>query len=276
MATKTKQKKKKKPTVKKRKNTLVKNLKALPKSKKTAISVCVVFLVIVIVLVGVAVHNSNRSHNMLSLDKDVAQGIDVSHHNGRIDWKKVSDDADFAIVRVGYRGYSEGEINPDTRAKYNLRNAQRAGVPLGVYFYSQAVTPQEAQQEAQYVLKVIKGYDVSLPVFIDCEFAGGSNGFTGRLYNANLGREDMTDIANAFCAEIKKAGYTPGVYASTYFYESVFDAKNITHNAVIWVADYNSSITYDGKYDIWQATDKGKCDGINSKGVDIDYWYLKK
>ncbi|MGN0531183.1 MAG: glycoside hydrolase family 25 protein [Eubacterium sp.] len=276
MATTTKQKKKKKPTTKKRKNSITQKLKALPNSKKTAISVCIFFLVIVIVLVGVAVHNSNHTHNMLSLDKDVAQGIDVSHHNGKIDWKKVSRDADFAIVRVGYRGYSEGEINPDTYAKHNLRNAQRAGVPLGVYFYSQAITPQEARQEARYALKVIKGYDVSLPVFIDCEFAGDSNGHTGRLYNAGLSRDEMTDIANAFCEEIKKAGYTPGVYASTYFYESVFDAKNITRNAVIWVADYNRSITYEGKYDIWQATDKGKCDGVNSKGVDIDYWYLKK
>ena len=86
----------------------------------------------------------------------------------------------------------------------------------------------------------------------------------------------MTAVVNAFCKRIKKLGYTPGVYASTYFYESVFDSKNITHDAFIWLADYNKKVTYGGDYDIWQKTEKGSCDGVSSKYVDIDYWYQKK
>ncbi len=291
MTANTKQKKKKKTASKKKsaksgKNRVVKagkkslkkkrSISSLPKRTRIILCVSVVFFAAIVLIVGFAINNSHNGRNLLNTEKDVAMGIDVSHHNGNVDWHTAAESIDFAFVRVGYRGYSKGEINPDKKAKHNLRFAEKAGVPLGVYFYSQAVTVEEAEQEAHYALKKIRGHDVSLPVFIDCEYASDSSGNTGRLYEAELSREEMTDIINAFCSVIKEAGYTPGVYASTYFYKTALDAENVTHNAVIWVADYNDSITYDGDYDIWQSTDSGHCDGVSSEHVDIDYWYLRK
>ena len=249
--------------------------KKLTKKNKLIIALCSV-LVIAVAIGGFTYAFRGDEKVYYDFGKDTARGYDVSEHNGKIDWKTVSKNVDFAFIRVGYRGYTEGELNEDKFSKKNLAEAQKAGVPVGVYIYSQAINEKEAEEEADFAAQIAKKYDVTLPIFIDCEYAYSKGGHTGRLHSAKLSKKEMTAVVNAFCKRIKKLGYTPGVYASTYFYESVFDSKNITHDAFIWLADYNKKVTYDGDYDIWQKTEKGSCDGVSSKYVDIDYWYQKK
>lgn len=206
-------------------------------------------------------------------DKEVAWGIDVSAHNGDIDWEGVAAQADFAFVRVGYRGYSEGEINEDDRYQDNLKGAAKNDIPAGVYFYSQAVDEEEAIEEAEFLLSKIKGYTVSLPVVIDFEYAFKDGSHHGRLWDAQLNKKERTALINAFCKTVRDAGYTPGIYASTYIYESQLNINEIDQDVFIWVADYNEKNSYDGVYDIWQYSDSGVCEGVSSAHVDTNYWY---
>lgn len=272
MAAKTKKKNKQKIPSKRKKKTVKSKLN----KKYAAIIACCAIVVIAIIIAAFAVHSHKNKPAVLDVNKDIAYGIDVSYHNGKIDWDIVADNVDFAFIRVGYRGYSDGTVNIDKKAKYNLKNANRAGVPVGVYFYSQATNDEEAVEEAEFVLDKIKSYDVTLPVVIDFEYAYSGGTITGRLHNANLSKKERTSLINAFCKTIKSAGYTPAVYASTYIYESHINTDDLDKNTVIWVADYNENITYDGEFDIWQYSEKGKCDGIGSKYVDLNYWYLNK
>ncbi len=264
MAVKTKRTKKKKTS---------KNNKQI--NKKALISVCAVFLVIVTVLTAVLVEKNIRS-NLVHLNKDVAYGIDVSHHNGKINWKKVKDEVDFAFIRVGYRGYKDAEIYLDSKAKRNLKNANKYEVPVGVYFYSQAINEDEAEEEAKFLLKNIKDYKISMPVVIDFEYASVNGKDGGRLHDAGLSRKEKTSLINAFCKKVEKAGYTPAVYASSYMFKYFINTRKLDSDIMIWVADYNKNISYSGDYDFWQFSRKGKCKGVSSEYVDTNYWYIEK
>jgi len=231
---------------------------------------------IIISAVIISVNSKRTQVNFLDTDKHTASGIDVSEHNGKIDWKTVSKEVDFAFIRVGYCGYSTGEINEDKQAKRNLKEAAKVGVPVGVYFYTQAINKEEAEKEAQFVLDFIKGYSVTLPVFIDFEYALDSDGnMAGRLFKAALSKKESTDIINAFCGKVSGSGYACGVYASSSVLAEKMNAKHIQKDAVIWVADYNKAVTYDVDYDIWQYTKTGSCKGVKSKFTDLNTWYLK-
>jgi len=253
---------------------------AVPKRKVNGKAVLIV-IAAVLAVVGMAVlviHLNARvaegKKTTLPLpEKSVAWGIDVSSHNGDIDWETVAGNADFAFVRVGYRGYSEGEINEDERFADNLKGAEKNGVPVGVYFYSQAIDEKEAEEEAAYLLKQIKGYQVSLPVVIDFEYAFKDGKHHGRLWEAGLSKKERTALINAFCKKVRDAGYTPGIYASTYIYESQLNMNDIGEDVFIWVADYNRNNTYEGYYDIWQYSEDGSCAGVSSENVDTNYWY---
>lgn len=237
-------------------------------------------LLLVVVIVAVSCFFTLRSRDdskFFDTNAKVVQGVDVSEHNQNIDWDKLKDETDFAIIRVGYRSYGKGEIFEDKTAKQNLKSAKKAGVPVGVYFYSQAVTVEEAEEEADFVIKTIKHMKVELPVFIDYEYAYGSDGqITGRLAEAGLSAQEATDILNAFCARITSADYEAGVYASTYFYNEKLLPSRLHKDTVKWVADYNESITYTGDYDIWQYSKTGSLSGNGSKYIDLNYWYLEK
>lgn len=265
MSTKVKKKKRKKLTK-----------KQIEKRRKAVVSIIAILLVGAIVAVSFGVSRTGRKlpNPLLGLGKEKAYGVDVSHHNGHIKWNELKDNVDFAIIRVGYRGYSNGEVCLDRRAKQNLRAANRAGVPIGIYFYTQAITPEEAVEEANFTLEIIKRYDISLPVFFDFEYASSKGHTTGRLHNARLTREENTEIINAFCKTVRDAGYQSGVYASSYMYRDFFKMKELDDNIYIWVADYNEKVTYKGNYHLWQFSDKGKVNGINKK-VDENYWYIK-
>lgn len=244
-------------------------------NKKVILSLSAAFFIIIIGVL-VAVFSLNGSRELANIDKQVANGIDVSYHNGKIDWSKVKKEVDFAFIRVGYRGYDEGLIHLDSKAQYNLKNANKNNVPVGVYFYSQAINDKEAEEEAEYLISKIKKYDISLPVVIDFEYPYVNGEPVGRLVEADLSRKERTSLINAFCRRIKKAGYTSGVYASSYIFRGHLNMSKLDDDIMIWVADYNEKVTYKGEYDFWQYSEKGKCKGVSSKYVDKNYWYIEK
>ena len=204
--------------------------------------------------------------------KEKSYGIDVSSHNGKINWSKVSKNVDFAFIRVGCRGYGDGDIFLDKKAKYNMKEAQKYGVPFGVYIYSQAVNEEEAKEEAEFLIENIKGFNVELPLVFDFEYPYSEKGAVGRLVDAKLSEKERTAMVNAFCETVKDAGYTPAMYASSYIYRWQIKAKKLPKGTVIWVADYNEHVSYKGDFDIWQYSETGTVDGISTK-VDLDYWY---
>lgn len=190
--------------------------------------------------------------------------IDVSQYNGAIAWQHVKNACDGAILRVGYRGYSQGTLKLDNKFKANIAAATAAGVPIGVYFVTQAITEKEAKEEAKYTIDQIKGYKIDLPIFIDAE--DGNNG-AGRADAGRLGKKKRTEILLAFCKAIAAAGYKAGIYASEYWFKSLIDLDKIPFEYYVWVAKYSTnkpSINYDA----WQYTDKGKIEGIIGN-VDI-------
>lgn len=206
----------------------------------------------------------------------IEQGIDVSEWNGDINWKKVkAAGIDFAIIRVAYRGYgSSGVLVEDASYKENITEAQAAGIPVGVYIFSQATNTKEAQDEANYILNRIKNYNIDLPVVLDFEYASDADGLTGRLYEANLTAKEATDVCMAFCKTVSAAGYTPMVYANADMLKNNLNAQTISSSYPVWLAHYTNRTDYTGDYDFWQYTSTGKVDGI-SGNVDMNYRYIE-
>ena len=193
-------------------------------------------------------------------------GIDVSKWQGKIDWKAVAGAGiEFAIIRVGYRGSATGVLVEDPYFKDNISGATKAGLKVGVYFFTQAVTEAEAVEEASMAMELVKGYHLTYPIFIDTEGAGGD----GRADSLN--RSQRTKVVQAFCKTVQNGGYKPGVYASTSWYKNKLYAEQLSAY-FIWVAQYNSECTYTGKYDMWQYTSSGKVSGI-SGNVDMNVCY---
>ena len=193
-------------------------------------------------------------------------GIDVSKWNGEIDWDKVKNaGVEFAIIRAGYRGSVSGSLVQDPRFEENMRGAQAAGIPTGVYFFTQAVNEVEAVEEASMVLELLRKYKVEFPVFIDTEGAGGN----GRADALDV--ETRTRVCEAFCRTIENAGYTAGVYGSRNWYNNRLETKRLD-NYFIWLAEYRSVPLYQGYYGMWQYTSKGKIDGIDGN-VDLNIYY---
>lgn len=200
-------------------------------------------------------------------------GIDVSEHNKTIDFNKVkADGIDFVYVRVGYTGYTKSKfsLNFDPYYQTNIANALAAGLQVGVYWYSQALNESEASQEADMLLNAIAGYNVTLPVVDDYEFAGV--GDSGRLDSANLSKDQMTANSLAFLNTVAQRGYVPCLYANKSFLENRVNASQIAQVAKIWLAHYNTVTGYAGDYEYWQFTSDGKVDGISGR-VDMNVWY---
>lgn len=249
------------------------------KSKKGKILISTVALIIIAALCAAIISSvrSAQKPNLFETDAEYVEGIDVSSHNGQVNWQSVANAVDFAIIRVGYRGYGTGAVVEDSLFESNISAANDAGIPAGVYFYSQAVTPKEAREEADFVLDAIKEYNIELPVFIDYEYAHGSEGeLTGRLYDAKLSTSEAAKIINAFCEKIMLSGRYAGVYSSSSMLNQHISTSHLKNDLYIWVADYNKTVTYLGAYDIWQYTKKGSCDGVNSKSVDMNYWFTNR
>ena len=215
--------------------------------------------------------NGRRYHLDENGKPDSLWGIDVSAWNDKIDWTKVkADGVDFAFIRVGGRFGKTGEIYDDSLGVTNIKEATAAGIPVGVYFFTQAVTVEEAIEEANYTLEKIKGLGVTLPVVIDSEnMSGGRHG--------KIDPKTRTEVIKAFCDTVKAAGYEAMYYAGMAWcvdgYVDVSKLKDYMH----WCAQYwirNQCDDYGVPYQIWQYSDSGKVDGIKGN-VDCNIWYTK-
>lgn len=210
--------------------------------------------------------------------EDTTFGIDVAKYQGIIDWQQVRQSGiDFAMVRVGYRTRVDGELREDPTARYNLQEAAKAGIPLGVYFFSTAISEEEAREEAQWVANLIAPYPITYPVVYDCE------GFQEPESRQNaLSKKRRTDIALAFLAAIEEKGYQGMFYASRndLHEEQQWEVSRIEEAYKIWVAQYpqqpyplTEASTYGGKHHMWQYTTEGKVPGI-PESVDMNIAYF--
>lgn len=199
--------------------------------------------------------------------KNISVGIDVSKFQDKINWTKVSEDnVDFAIIRVGYRGYSKGEIFDDEKFETNIKGATKNGIDVGVYFLTQATSEDEAIEEAKYVLDQIEPYKISYPVVLDIEAVGGNEG-RGNALTA----EDRTKYAIAFLETIKKAGYDVCIYGNLKTFMLMLDLEQLEEYPK-WFAGYTDVPYYPYKYDCWQYTDSGSISGISEK-VDLNIYF---
>ena len=201
-------------------------------------------------------------------EKKSFKGIDVSKHNGDIDWKSVSAaGVEFAYIRCGIRGYGSGKIEPDVNFEKNLEGARNAGIKAGVYFFSQAINEAEAEEEADTVLALLDGLQTDLPVAIDIEKIEGTSS-TPRT--SGLSQEEYTSIALKFCEKISANGYEPMIYGNIKTFLMMLDMSRL-ENIEKWFAGYISDDNYTPyfpyKFRIWQYRSKGKVDGING---DVD------
>lgn len=199
----------------------------------------------------------------------VLRGVDISSHQRDIDWKQVADSGiGFAIIRVGGRYYGgDGEIYEDELFRQNIQGAAEAGLAVGVYFFSQAINPDEARQEAEYVLGLLEGTKLQLPVFFDWERIGNSQGRAD-----NIDSETMTQNAITFCETVKAAGYEAGVYfnldAAYYGYEM---AKLTDYT--FWCASPGDYPYCYYAHSIWQYSFEGSVPGIYSD-CDLDMMFI--
>ncbi|MBQ8822894.1 MAG: glycoside hydrolase family 25 protein [Lachnospiraceae bacterium] len=201
--------------------------------------------------------------------KNTQAGIDVSKWQGEIDWDKVKNAGiQFAIIRAGYRGSSTGSLVVDPYFEANIRGAINAGLDVGVYFFTQAINEIEAVEEASMVLQLVNDYQLTYPIYIDTEGAGGNGRADG------LDVDTRTLVCEAFCRTVENAGYTAGVYASRNWLNNNLHTEKLD-NYVIWLAEYRSVPLYKGYYEMWQYTSKGKVDGIEGR-VDLNISYIKE
>ncbi len=208
----------------------------------------------------------------------VTYGIDVSKFQGTIDWAQVAGTGiDFAMVRVGYRDSSTGEIKADTNAKYNMQEAEKNGIKIGAYFFSTAVSAAEAVEEANWVANYISKYPITYPVGFNCE---GFDNASSRQYN--LTKDERSAVALAFLDQIYSAGYTPIFYASRgeLSGDAKWNTSQIQQKYKIWMAWYDQDVSnlaggpaYEGQCAMWQYSSKGTVAGIG-KSVDVDVAYF--
>ena len=192
------------------------------------------------------------------------KGIDVSSHQGNIDWNLVAQDGvEFAIIRVGYRGYgSEGRLVVDEKFENNIKGATAAGIKVGVYFFSQAINEAELLEEANLVLEQIAPYKIECPVVYDVEKTSAQ----GRMNAISV--EERTQLTKLFCQTIADAGYRPMIYHNTEMGALLINIAEL-EDYDKWYASYSDQMFYPYDYKIWQYSDKGKIQGI-STDVDLN------
>ncbi len=195
----------------------------------------------------------------------VAVGIDVSSHQGSVDWQTVADAGiQFAFVRLGYRGYLEGDLHNDPYVDLNLKGAREAGIAVGAYFFSQAVSVEEAKEEAEFALRILSGYALDLPLVYDWEYV------SSEARTANVDRETLTACTEAFCQAAEQAGYMPMVYFNTSQLKML--SMERLEQYPWWLAKYDPAQEFPCRVDLWQYTNQGEVPGIAGK-VDIDLMF---
>jgi GH25 family lysozyme M1 (1,4-beta-N-acetylmuramidase) len=198
-------------------------------------------------------------------------GVDVSEYQGQIDWQTVaSKNIRFAIIRMGARAWGEtGQILTDSRWEENLAGAKAAGLLTGVYFFSQAISVEEAKEEAQFVLEKLDGQHLDMPIVFDWEFIPDEDART-----ANISREMLNSCAIAFCEEVKAAGYQPMVYFNPDLAYRILDLQLMQKQGYpFWLAMYANALTYPHRVEIWQYTSGATVMGIDTP-VDLNLLFI--
>lgn len=206
----------------------------------------------------------------------VTMGIDVAKYQGTIDWQQLAENGlDFAMIRIGYRTMSDGVIEEDNNGRYNLQEASKAGIPIGAYFFSTAITEEEAQEEARWTANFIAKYPITYPVVYDCE---GFRDPESRQYG--MSNEARTNVALAFLNTMNQLGYEAMFYGSKNEMELFWDMERIEKRHKVWVAQYpeepypaTAESSYGGKHQMWQYTREGEIPGIETP-VDMDICYF--
>ncbi|MBR2675106.1 MAG: glycoside hydrolase family 25 protein [Mogibacterium sp.] len=273
-----------------RRKSLRKSLRKSSKNRKTfnkftliVILACIVLLAIMVIKVisyvsGIShqkLSGKGFTHNKRYEDCLKIKGIDVSEFQKEIKWKKVkSSDADFVFIRAGYRSAKTGELKEDANFKDNIKAACKSGIMVGVYFYSQAINVKEAEEEADYLVSLVKRYDIDLPLVIDYELYSG-----GRLEKAIEAEElfaagHFNEIVTVFCRRVEEHGYESAIYGNYDMFTNYMDATLIDKKYTLWAAQYGGKCDVKADYMFWQATDSAEIDGIEGK-VDMDFWYIE-
>ncbi len=209
----------------------------------------------------------NRNNYLYSLKTDSYPGIDVSSFQGKIDWNRVKNSGiEFAIIRLGYRGYGKaGKLVEDEYAKDNLKGATEAGLPIGAYFFSQALSIEEADEEIEYMLNILGDYELDMPIILDWEIP------VDTARTANMDARTLTDIQLHYCAVMEEKGYQPMVYFNWY-QGSHLMYLNELEDYPFWLALYQDRMTYPYKVEMWQYTDRGRVPGIDGN-VDLNIYF---
>lgn len=196
-------------------------------------------------------------------EAEVSLGVDVSHHQGQIDWQQVADSGvEFAIVRLGYRGLSGGALHTDDFVHENLEGARCAGLKVGAYFYSQAVSVEEARQEAAFALEILGDTRLDMPLVFDWEQESRTE---------QVSVETATACAIAFCEAVKAAGFEPMVYFNSYQARNLMDMEQLECYPW-WLAMYEVGAEFPCRMDIWQYSCTGSIPGIEGQ-VDLNLWF---
>ncbi len=197
-------------------------------------------------------------------DYVLRHGIDVSEFNGEVDWEKVKADGyDFVFIRLGYRGYGEGDMYEDAYFAQNLAGAKAAGMDVGVYFFAQAVSEEEAEEEARYVLDMLQGTELQMPVIYDVEPIRTDDARTDDVTG-----QQFTKNTAAFCRVIEENGYRAGYYANLKWEVFMLNMNDLK-DYVVWYAGYAERPLTAYDFSIWQYSDQGDVDGIETN-VDLD------
>lgn len=193
-------------------------------------------------------------------------GVDVSSHQKEIDWAQVgAAGMEFAMIRIGYRGYTSGGIYEDEYARANIAGARAAGLDIGVYFYSQATSVAEAREEAEFCLAFLEGIDLELPLVYDWEYVS-SDARTG-----DMDRQTLTECTLAFCEAVEQGGYRPMVYFNPTQGETLLELEALLEYPW-WLAMYSSQMTYPHAVQMWQYTATGTVPGITGE-ADVNLWF---
>ena len=219
---------------------------------------------------------TSYTHSSMFKGYTVVKGIDVSEWNGTINWTKVkASGISYAFIRVGGRYYGSGKYYEDSMYKQNIKGAIAAGLDVGVYFYSQATSTAQAKKEAAFTLDLISGYNITLPVVMDYEYAYEDGiGLTGILYDAHLSKNGAATVINAFCQAVEEKGYVGMLYASKSVLVDDINMTNVDNKYPVWLAQYNDADTYTRTHSYWQYSDAGTVPGI-SYPTDMNFRYIK-
>lgn len=200
-------------------------------------------------------------------EQTARRGIDVSSHQGQIDWAAVAaDGVEFAMIRVGYRGYTEGDTTMDELFYDNVRGALDHGIAVGVYFFSQAITEEEAVEEAEIVLRAVEGLDITYPVVFDWE------DIPQEARTDGMDPVTLTGCAEAFCETVEAAGYRAGVYFNQVFGYQRYNLLTL-EPYVFWLAQYDDVPDFHYDFQMWQYTDDGTVAGIEGPvDLNLSFW----